>query len=92
MKLQLCVLVNYLYRRDVMPRSYRWHMQPYQVTSSPEPRVPGLVDHERSADELSITIAVPCSPGGEVTDETQAEYEDLADDRFRHLQPDEELA
>jgi hypothetical protein len=89
---QQCFLVNYLYRRHPMPRSIRWHMSAYRLSATPELRVPGFVDQESSADQLSITFAVPCTPNGEVDEETQGEYEGLADERFGQLRPGQELA
>jgi hypothetical protein len=43
---QSCILVNYLCRRDPMPRSIRWHMNSYRLSATPELRVPGFVDQE----------------------------------------------
>lgn len=92
MEPQHCILVNYLYRRDPMPRSVQWHMNAYRLSETPESRVPGFVDQESSDDQLSITFAIPCAQGGDIDEETQGEYEELADDRFRQLRPGQELA
>jgi hypothetical protein len=90
---QPCVLVNYLYRRDVIPGSIRWHMNPYRRDSdSPLLREPGFVEQEGSADQLSIEFAVPCSASGEIDDEVQDEYQDLADKHFGQFRPGQDLA
>ena len=89
---QLCQVVKYLYRRDRMPGSIQWHMNSYIVSDSPAMRVPGFVEEAGSADELSILVAVPCSPNGEFEPAAQDEYEDLADDQFGQLRPGQELA
>lgn len=89
---QPCVLVDYLYRRDPMPRSIRWHLNARRLSATPELRVPGFVDQEGGGDQLSITFAVPCSQDGNIDDETQGEYEELADERFGQLRPGQELA
>jgi hypothetical protein len=89
---QPCMLVIYLYRRDRIPGSIRWHMDSYKNADAPELRVPGFVEREGNADQLSLTFAVPCSANGEIDAETQGEYEDLADERFEQLRPGQELA
>jgi len=89
---QPCVLVNYLYRRDRRPGSIRWHMNAYPMPSAPEVRVPGFVEQQGDADQLSIILAVPCLPSGVIESETQGEYEDLADEHFGRLRPAQELA
>ncbi len=89
---QLCLLVNYLYRRERIPGSIRWHMNSYRMPGAPEVRVPGLVEQEGDADHFGITLAVPCLPDGQIEPETQGEYEDLADEHFSQLHPGQELA
>ena len=89
---QPCMLVNYLYRRDPMPGSIRWHMNANQLLNAPVVRVPGFVEQEGSADQLSVVLAMPCSPSGEIVTETQNEYEDFADEYFSRVHPDQELA
>jgi hypothetical protein len=89
---QPCVLVNYMYCRDPMPRSIRWHLNLYRLSATPELRVPGFVEQEGSGDQLSITYAVPCTQGGDIDEETQGEFEELADEHFGQLRPGQELA
>jgi hypothetical protein len=64
----------------------------YKMPVSPARRVPGFVEQEGGANQGSITFAIPCSASGEIDSETQAEYEELADERFAQLCPGQELA
>jgi hypothetical protein len=89
---QPCVLVNYLYRRDCIPDSIRWHMNAYRMPGAPVVRVRGFVEQKGDADHLSIVLAVPCLPSGVIELETENEFEDLADEHFKHWRPDQELA
>ena len=84
---QLCVLVNYFYRRARIPGSVQWHINCYRMTNSPAIRAPGFVEQEGYADQLSIVLAVPCSANREIDSETLGEYEELADERFGQLRP-----
>jgi hypothetical protein len=88
---QLCLLTNYLYRRVPIPTSVQWHMNWHKISVSPAMRVPGFVDQEGGANQCSINFAIPCSTSGEIDPETQAEYEDLADERFSRLCPGQKL-
>jgi hypothetical protein len=45
-------------------------------------RVPGFVEQEGGANQCNIIFAIPCSVSGEIDSETQAEYEEFADERF----------
>ena len=89
---QLCLLTNYLYRRVPIPGSLQWHMNCYRVPDAPAMKIPGLVEQEVDANQFSIVIAIPCSASGEIDSKTQEESEELADEHFAKLYPDQELA
>lgn len=89
---QLCIVMNYLYRRVPIPGSIQWHMNYYRMGDTCGMRLPGFVEQEGDVDHLSIVLAVPCTATGEIDSDTQCEYENLADERFGQLRPGQELA
>jgi hypothetical protein len=64
----------------------------YKMAVSSTMRIAGFVEQEGGANQCSITFAIPCSGSGEIDSVTQAEYEELADERFAQLYPGQELA
>jgi hypothetical protein len=90
---RLCILVEYCYRRKPIPKSRLWHLNCYKATEQPATQASGVLDvSDAGGDQVSIFIAVPCGEHGEVDADTQAEYEDLADQKFKEIRPDAELA
>lgn len=90
---QLCMPVEYVYRRERRPKSRLWHMVPRKAAPRPSLMRPGLVGSpEETADEVIITCAVPCDQDGEVGDDAREESEDKADELFNQLRPDDALA
>lgn len=84
--------IEYVYRRKPFPGSREWHMNPYSdKIVEPNQRITTF-DVMRSADQIVLTISVPCTSDGTVSRETHELYEDLADTRFRELMPEAELA
>jgi hypothetical protein len=87
----LCLLVDYTYSRKPVPGAVQWDLDGKIITESPLLREPGLVAQEDGTDRLCITFALPCSTSGEIEENTQTKYEELADDRFRTLHPGQKL-
>jgi len=87
----LCVLVEYRFRREVIPGSRRWHLIP--VTDwVPGPAAPGEVEVADAGDHVSLYYRVPCDAQGKVDQETQDEYVEIAEGRFLQIRPGADLA
>jgi len=91
MSLELCLVVEYRYNRSRATRSRVWHLEGYLAIEDPLVQFPGEIDLGDDGEEVSVYLAVPCSSRGEIDEETLAEYEELADARFKQLRPDAEL-
>lgn len=90
---QLCIPVEYRYKRKPIPKSRLWHLNCYKAPGSPANQSPGVLDmSDIGKNQVSIFIAIPCNEQGEVDADTQMEYEDLADQKFKEIRPNEELA
>lgn len=89
---QLCMPVEYLYRRKPMPKSRLWHLNCYKA-EKPSVLSPEIMDiTDPGGDQVSITIAVPCDDQGNVDSKTHAEYQARADQKFMEIRADAELA
>jgi hypothetical protein len=91
MSRSLCIVVEYRYNRSRATRSRAWYMEGYRAIEDPLVQRPGEIDLGDDGDQVSVCLAVPCSSRGEIDQETLAEYEGLADARFKQLRPDAEL-
>lgn len=90
---QRCIPVEYRYKRKPIPKSRLWHMNCYKAAAQPANYAPGILDVSHAGeDQVSIFMAVPCNEEGEVDADTQGEYEDLADQKFKVIRPDAEFA
>ena len=87
-----CMPVLYDYKRKPLPNSKVWHMGCRKAAEMPSELSVGIVDVSNHRDRVGILIAVPCDEHGEVDHDTQAKYEDIADERFKELHPDAQLA
>jgi hypothetical protein len=85
-------MLDFTYRRMLNPGSVTWHVQCTVISESSYLAAPGLIDQSRSDNELSFVFAVLCDPDGSVDESVKEAHEDLADDRFRQLLPDQMLA
>ena len=90
---QRCIPVEYRYRREPVPKSRRWHMNCCKAAAQPANQAPGVVNVSHAGeDQVSIFMAVPCNQEGGVDPDTQGDYEDLADQKFKEIRPDADLA
>jgi hypothetical protein len=91
MSLEVCLVVEYRYNRSRATRSRVWHMEGCRAIEYLLVDLPGEIDLDDDGDQVSIYLAVPCSSRGGIDEETLAEYEELADTRFKQVRPDAEL-
>jgi hypothetical protein len=90
---RFCISVEYRYRRKPIPKSRLWHMTCYKGVALRANQLPGALEvSEAGADQVSIFIAVPCNEQYQVDSDTQTEYEDFADQKFKEIRPHAELA
>jgi hypothetical protein len=87
-----CIPVEYRYRREPRPKSNRWHMNCHKAAPQPSLLPIGETEVIIHGDQVSIYINVPCDEQGNVDEQTQAEYEDMADHKFRGVKPRADLA
>lgn len=93
MEEELCMPVEYVYRRQPIPHSLRWHMVSSKASPAPEMLPPGrLGDPQESSDQVILTFGVPCPSNGVIVQEVADEYEDLADKWFQEIRPGHDLA
>jgi hypothetical protein len=91
MSLEVCLVVEYRYNRCRATRSRVWRLEGYLAIQDPLVGPPGELNFGDDGKVVSVYMAVPCSSRGEIDEETLAEYEELADTRFKQLRPDAEL-
>jgi hypothetical protein len=86
----LCIPVEFCYNRNPMPKSREWDMACKKASDKPANQSPGIMGEAviTSENQVSIFIAVPCNEKGDVDNDMQGHYEDIADTKFIHLQPD----
>ena len=88
----LCVVVEYVYKRKLLPGSKIWHMQSSRDDEPPSELEVGDSKIRGNGDTVSILIAVPCDQYGTISPETKNKYEDLADEKFLQVRPDADFA
>jgi len=90
-KMRLCLPVAYVYRREDSPGSRHWHRNSRIIAPAPTMRRPGfLLVLEATDRQVILIFAVPCDEQGSIPQQTQEEYEDLADQTFTSVRPGQE--
>jgi hypothetical protein len=86
-----CQLMEYKYRREPSQNSVQWQRIGVAFSGIPEECEPGGQHQAGETNTCSIMFAVPYSDNYELRNATHAEYEDLADARFKQTHPGQEL-
>ena len=88
----ITILVEYVYRRERKPESRIWHMQAYRQQSIDAVALCREFLVEDTADQVVLTISLPCDSHGNVSESDVDKHETMADELFLALRPGEILA